>query len=162
MLGTLDNNQINEVIDKQILGRIGCCANGKVYIVPISYGNDEKSIFAHSNEGMKVDIMRANPDVCFEIEDYSDMANWKTVIIWGKFVEIRDEAKRKHALELLHARHVPLVHSETLKLSPDWPYQPENLNDIAGVVYRIDIVEKTGRFEDLQASDKTKVLVQSY
>ena len=37
MLGTLVPTQIDEVLKHGLLGRIGCSADGKSYIVPISY-----------------------------------------------------------------------------------------------------------------------------
>ena len=32
--------------------------------------------------------MRANPFVCFEVEDIDDLANWHSVIAWGVFEEL--------------------------------------------------------------------------
>ena len=40
-------------------------------------------------------MMRANPFVCFEVEDIDDLANWHSVIAWGVFEELacEDEAR---------------------------------------------------------------------
>lgn len=47
------------------------------------------------HEGQKLHMMRANPFVCFEVEDIDDLANWHSVIAWGVFEELacEDEAR---------------------------------------------------------------------
>lgn len=154
MLGKLNNTEIEEVLHDQILGRIGCHANDITYIVPTSYAYDGTYIYAHSKSGMKLDIMRTNPKICFEVESFSNMADWKTVIVWGTFEEITNQEERKKALKILHQRHLPLIPSQTLKLSPQWPFTPNDINSIGGVVYRIVLKEKTGRFENLELDAK--------
>ena len=150
MLGKLNNTEIEEVLHNQILGRIGCSANDVTYIVPTSYAYEDNYIYAHSKNGKKLDIMRENPKVCFEVEAFSHMADWKTVIVWGRFEEITDALERKNALQILHRRHLPLIPSETVKLSQYWPFTPGDINSIGGTVYRIAIEEKTGRFENIE------------
>ena len=68
MLGKLTLLQIEEVIKGQIVGRIGCHANGMTYVVPVSYAYDGDYIYVRTFEGLKLDMMRKNPKVCFEIE----------------------------------------------------------------------------------------------
>jgi nitroimidazol reductase NimA-like FMN-containing flavoprotein (pyridoxamine 5'-phosphate oxidase superfamily) len=36
MLGTLNARQIDQVLRSELVGRLGCSANGKVYVTPIS------------------------------------------------------------------------------------------------------------------------------
>lgn len=33
--------------------------------------------------------MRMNPNVCFEIESKTDMENWKSVILYGTYEELK-------------------------------------------------------------------------
>ena len=160
MLGKLNNTKIEEVLHEQILGRIGCHANDVTYIVPTSYAYDGNYIYAHSKNGMKLDIMRENPKVCFEVEVFSHMADWKTVIVWGRFEEITDVDERKKALQILHNRHLPLIPSETVKLSQYWPFTPADLNSIGGTVYRIVIEEKTGRFENMELDNAAPHIIE--
>lgn len=147
MLGLLDNIQIEEVLTRQIMGRIGCCGDGVTYIVPISYAYDGEYVYGHATEGMKIDIMRQNTDVCFEVEEMKDMANWKSVIAWGTFEELTDQTQRKKGLQTLVDRVLPLISSETTHLSPQWPFPVSDINTIKGIVFRIRLEKKTGRFE---------------
>jgi nitroimidazol reductase NimA-like FMN-containing flavoprotein (pyridoxamine 5'-phosphate oxidase superfamily) len=97
---------------------------------------------------MKMGIMRKNPDVCLQTDIMQNMANWKSVIVWGRFEELEDGNDRNHALQQLNERILPLVSSETAHLSPLWPFQPDNNSNIEGIVFRIHITKKTGRFEN--------------
>lgn len=147
MLGKLTTVEIEEVLKNEIIGRIGCHADHTTYIVPVSYAYDGKYIYVHSKDGMKLEIMRKNPDVCFEVENFTNMANWKSVIAWGVFEEMTKEEERKQALQNLLDRHAPLAPSETLKLNAEWPFTTNDLNSITGIVFRIHLQKKTGRFE---------------
>lgn len=68
MIGTLTKDQIEVVLRSGLIGRIGCQSDSKVFVVPVTYVFDEKYIYAHSREGQKIQIMRKNPDVCFEVD----------------------------------------------------------------------------------------------
>ena len=78
MLGTLIPIQIDKVLKEGLLGRIGCSGEGKTYVVPISYAYDGNFIYCHTHEGLKTKMMRENPNICFEVEEMKDMANWKS------------------------------------------------------------------------------------
>jgi hypothetical protein len=147
MFGHLNQEEIESVLHSQLLGRIGCHADHTTYIVPISYAYDGENIYAHTHEGLKIDIMRKNPEVCFEVENMSSMANWKTVICWGEFEELLDNEERHEALEKLQDRILPAFPSATTRLSPSWPFHASDIDNIKGLVFRIRLTKKTGRFE---------------
>ncbi len=148
MFGKLDDKQIEEVLRHQIIGRIGCHAAGTTYVVPISYAYDGVYVYGHTHEGMKINIMRNNPLVCFEVDEMKDMANWKSVISWGTYEELKDKTERDNALVSLINRILPLVSSETVHLSAHWPFVTGDISSIKGIVFRIRLAEKTGRFEN--------------
>ena len=147
MFGKLGNIQIEELLYKQVIGRLGCHADGLTYVVPISFAYDGEYIYGHTQEGMKLDLMRKNPNLCFEVDDMLDMANWKSVITWGVFEELKESPDRNKALKNLIGRILPLISSETTHLSPQWPFPSNDLENIEGVVFRIRLTEKSGRYE---------------
>lgn len=147
MFGKLTADQIEELLKSQIIGRIGCHANGITYVVPISYAYDGAYVYSHTYEGMKVDMMRKNPNICFETDDTKNLANWQSVVAWGEFEELKDGKERDDAVEKLMGRVLPVISSETMHLSPQWPFPAENAADVTGIVYRIKLTEKTGRYE---------------
>ena len=147
MLGTLPPQQIEEVLKTQILGRLGCCYNGETYIVPISYAYDGTFIYCHTHEGKKAEMLRKNPKVCFEVDELKDMSNWKSVITQGIFEEIKGRKERNAAMQTLLNRYLPIMSSITTHLGEHWPFHPDDITDIKGIVFRIAIKEKSGRFE---------------
>jgi nitroimidazol reductase NimA-like FMN-containing flavoprotein (pyridoxamine 5'-phosphate oxidase superfamily) len=147
MIHNLDEKQINEFLKSQLVGHLGCHADGVTYVVPISYAYEEGCIYAHTYDGMKVNIMRKNPSVCFTVDDTSDTANWKSVIGWGEFEEINDASERKKGLHILNSRILPIVSSETTHLGSAWPFSDSETETIEGIIFRICLTRKTGRYE---------------
>ncbi len=149
MFGQLNEEQVEQLLQRQYVGRIGCTANSIVYVVPVGYAYDGTSVYAHSLEGMKMAMMRENPEVCFEVDDTSDISNWQSVIGWGRFEELEGE-ERVEAIKLLAKRNIPVAASTTAKLVPEYPFYPGDFNEIEGIVYRIKLAKKGGRFEKLE------------
>ena len=147
MFGELTEEQIEEVLHHHFVGRIGCHADNMTYVVPISYAYDGKYIYGHTQEGMKIKMMRKNRNICFEVDTMQNMANWQSVISWGEFEELVDGKERQEGLNKLHARVLPIVTSATTKLSPEWPFAPAETGLLKGVVFRLKLLKKTGRFE---------------
>ena len=100
MLGLLTPHQIEDVLQKELIGRIGCHADLITYVVPVTYVYDEDCIYAHSAEGTKLEMMRKNPSVCFEVDHMHSMVDWQSVIAWGEYEEIINETERSTAISL--------------------------------------------------------------
>lgn len=140
MLGELSHTEVEQILHDGLIGRIGCHAYGKTYVVPITYAYDGSYVYAHSAEGMKIHMMRANPHICFEVDAMDDLANWESVVAWGTFEELHGEQARK-ALELLVEQIAPRIEGPPgASVHPNSATQPV-------VLYRILLEEKTGRFE---------------
>lgn len=143
MLGVLDTQQIEELLHAEAIGRIGCHAAGRTYVVPITYAYDGKAVYAHSAEGLKLSMMRQNPAVCFEVERMDDLACWRSVIAWGRFEELSgDDAAR--GMQLLIDRLRPRMVSATA--TPSHGHHADTAGRHA-IIYRVALTEKTGRFE---------------
>jgi nitroimidazol reductase NimA-like FMN-containing flavoprotein (pyridoxamine 5'-phosphate oxidase superfamily) len=150
MLGELTSEQIEHLLHSEVVGRIGCHAEGRTYVVPANYAYDGASLYGHAAPGMKLEMMRANPEICFQIDRRSSLSDWQSVIAWGTFEELHgDDATR--AMDILLDRLLPLLAGEgTLAtrgearatLAAGTPVE-----DL--VIYRIRLHERTGRFETL-------------
>ena len=147
MFGKLNAEEIEQLIEKQLIGRIGCHADNLTYVVPVSYAYDGTYVYGYTYEGKKIDMMRTNPNVCFEVDDTRNLSNWQSVIAWGIFEELTNKKEREKALIKLQERVLPVVNSETMHISPLWPFSIDNMEELQGIVYRILLTEKTGRFE---------------
>ena len=62
-------------------------------------------------------------------------------------VELAGGDQRKEALSALARRKLPVISSETMQLGSQWPFSSDDEN-VDGVIFRIRIKEKTGRYEE--------------
>jgi hypothetical protein len=138
--------EIEQLLQQQLVGRIGCYADGIIYVVPVSYAYDGNYIYCHTFEGMKINMMRKNPEVCFEVDNTKNLANWHSVIAWGSFEELPDGNNRNEAIRILRERKLPILSSQTMQLGSQWPFVSEG-DKIDGIVFRVYLKEKTGRSE---------------
>ena len=148
MLGEMTPEQINDVLFTEVVGRIGCSAEGRTYVVPITYVFDGEGVYGHSAEGLKIRMMRANPQVCFQVDHRQNLANWRSVVAWGVYEELQGE-EALDALQILVRRLMPLATSETLRL-PDDPSlaAATPVTDASKtIIDRSRFTERTGRFE---------------
>jgi uncharacterized protein len=152
MIGKLTAPQIEELLQAQHIGRIGCHDNGITYIVPVSYAYDGMYIYVHSHEGMKTEFMRRNPAVCFQVDNLQDLGNWQSVIAWGTYEELPEGRERDHAIDTLLKRRLPIISSITTHLGSTWPFSSEGETKVEGIVFRVALTEKTGRFESTSYS----------
>ncbi|WP_353139876.1 pyridoxamine 5'-phosphate oxidase family protein, partial [Pseudopedobacter sp.] len=106
MLGELNKREIIDLLESQFIGRLGCHLNGETYIVPINYVYQNNAIYAHSGEGKKIEMLRANPQVCFQVDEINTMFRWKSVILWGTFEELEGR-ERQQVMQGLILRIMP-------------------------------------------------------
>ena len=152
MIDKLNQEEIENLLHHQIVGHLGCHADGITYIVPVSYAYDGTYIYCHGYEGKKMEMLRKNPKICFQVDEMTDMADWKSVIAWGEFEELKDKNEKNEAFRILLKRALPIHSSITTHLGSQWPFSSDDLGTIEGVAFRIKIKEKTGRFERTGAS----------
>jgi nitroimidazol reductase NimA-like FMN-containing flavoprotein (pyridoxamine 5'-phosphate oxidase superfamily) len=145
MMGELTTAEIDQVLRAEVLGRIGCIVDGWPYVVPINYVYENRTVYGNSFEGMKLRAMRNDPRVCFEVEQIRGMANWRTVVIRGRFEElIHDE--RERAIDIIAMRIARMETSASTRLiQQDDVFRREGFH--RPVLFGIRIQEVYGRFE---------------
>src|SRR4051794_25095067 len=84
----LTREAIDELLREEIVGRIGCHAEGETYVVPVIYAYDGEAFYAYSIEGKKIRMMRENPSVGFEVDRYEGPGRWRSVIAQGEYEEL--------------------------------------------------------------------------
>jgi nitroimidazol reductase NimA-like FMN-containing flavoprotein (pyridoxamine 5'-phosphate oxidase superfamily) len=147
MIGFMNKIQIDHLLQSEVVGRIGCSAEGKVYVVPITYVFDGKNIYGHTSVGLKVDMMRVNPHVCFEVDHIENLANWQSVVAWGMYEELQGKDAEAALQQIVNRVH-PFISSET-SVPRHGLDNPQALVSphIEVVVFKIKITETTGKFE---------------
>jgi uncharacterized protein len=148
MLGELNETQISNILSSQVVGRLACTDGKQPYIVPVTYTYDGEYIYGQTNEGTKLNILRKNKNVCFEVDTMTDMQHWQSIIVFGKFEELKEETA-KTARDILFNRVLTLMTSSTVHVHEHATSTTlENNNRERHVMYRIKIEKITGRFEN--------------
>ncbi len=133
----LTDAEIDQLLHRQRIGRIGSAAVGHVEITPIIYGYDGTSIYGHSRFGRKIQYMRGNPEVCFEVEEVVDPTSWRVVVLNGTYEELTDLRDRDRAMRLILAQAGGGPESSAVHVE-----RGEEL-----VIYKIRIGHRSGRYE---------------
>ncbi len=140
-----DRALIEQIMEKASFCRIAVSQNDKPYIIPMNFGYEDNCIYLHSiNEGRKIDILKKNEQVCFEMdidcqpieaEKPCDWGmNYYSVIGFGRAVFIEDIRQKRKGLDVI-------VRKYTGKPSFDYPEtMMENL-----AVIKIEIDSITGK-----------------
>ena len=142
LIHELTADECRGVLRRAGLARLACERNGQPYVVPVHlwYDDDHNCLYGFSTVGQKVDWMRQNPRVCVEIDDIDDPNHWVTLVVFGAYEEIPDDATGRTVRERARLLFEP---------RPEWwlpaaARMPSHERH-ATVVYRIRIDRVTGR-----------------
>lgn len=101
------------------LARLACVSNNQPYVVPVYLAYHEPSVgepclYGYTTVGQKVEWMRANPQVCVEVDQVTSCTRWTSVIVFGRYEELPDvpELNVGHAPERAGGRHYEIVPDE--------------------------------------------------
>lgn len=114
--------QITETkLMEQILAQAQVCRlamvdNGHPYVVPLNFGYRDGSLYFHSAlEGRKMDVLKAAPRVCFEVDETLKMnkaaaacdwgVSFKSVIGTGTARILDTPAEKKAGLDIIMAHY---------------------------------------------------------
>lgn len=146
MPGKLPQLQIDQILYAEAVGRLGCHAGGRTYIIPMNYVYDGENIYGYATAGMKLEMMRTNTSVCFQVDQMRNPRFWCHVLAWGLFQELLGE-EAACALYMLAQKLTTLIASgqslhemRRTELSCDHGPYPKI------TVYRIHLTKKTGHF----------------
>lgn len=107
--------EIDQFLACARIGRIGMILEEGPYIVPLGYCYSEGKVFFHTcQEGIKMEALRSNPNVCFEVdESLSDTSLAKSVIILGEVRMIKEkELMIPYLQKLIDKYRVPVPFGE--------------------------------------------------
>lgn len=141
-----DRATIDAILHEAQILRIAMvdCDN-RPYLVPVSFGYQDNSLFIHSApEGTKLDILRVNPEVCFEVDIRAEVhaaeraCNWSmkyfSVIGFGVVTFLSDTEEKRSAVHVIMRKYSG---------RDDWPIFDAALATL--VVWKIDIAGLTGK-----------------
>jgi len=140
-----DRGLIDAIIARAQVCRIGLCDRGLPYVVPVTFGHKDERLFIHSSaHGRKMEILRENANVCFEIDTDVEIvagdspcdwtARYYSVIGTGTASILTDREEKVRGLDIIMEHYSGKPHH----------HYPEAILDKVAVV-RIDITTISGK-----------------
>jgi hypothetical protein len=131
----LSAREIDEFLRGQRIARLGCHANGVTYVVPLIYAYEDGAVVAVTTEGRKTAMLRENPRVCVEVDEYDadGKGSWRSVIAHGTCEELAGE-EIQPALALMRERFARTAgrSAEPRPLGPNVVVLRIRLDEISG------------------------------
>ena len=141
-----DPEGLHEILRKSMICHLALVDDGKPYMVSMNYGFKDNTIFLHSAlEGRKIDILRQNPEVCFQVYNGNRLTtgpdacgDWtmkfRSVTGFGKATLIEDDNEKITPMQIIMDQYTT---------KGPFEFFPERVAET--LVIRIDIDEMTGK-----------------
>lgn len=111
-----DIKEIEEILNKAQVLRVAFANNGKPYIIPVNFGYESGRLYFHTGyEGQKIDFLKANPTVCFEVDVDAKIVpaekackfscNYLSVVGYGTARFVEDLEEKTRALDIIMAHY---------------------------------------------------------
>ncbi len=143
-----DRAYIEKILEEEMVCRIALCEGDRPYIVPMNFGYKDGYLYLHSaREGRKIDILKKNKNLCFQIDRDCEVTgagapcNWSmrycSVVGFGKAMFVENIKEKIEALNVIVEQHIG---------KPQGDYPKETLNRLA--VIKVKIEELTGKMSE--------------
>ena len=108
----MSSEDSKELLEKAPVGRLGTCLGNEPYVTPLNFVYDNGKIYFHSAKvGRKLENMKSNPKVCFEVDELIGIKQgetgcdfgcyYKSVITVGEARIVENESQKVRILEKL-------------------------------------------------------------
>ena len=110
-------DEMEKILERALVGRLWLADDGEPYVVPLNFVYADGRIFFHTGlEGRKLEIIKKNPRVCFEVDEQLEVvineqaclstAYYRSVIAWGAARLLEETDEKMKALEQVWNPHV--------------------------------------------------------
>jgi len=135
-----DNKEIATIMEKADICRIAFIDDDYPYIIPVNFVFRGEQLYFHTGrKGKKIDILRRNNRVCFEIDTDTDIiagdtpcswsARYRSVIGFGKAFFLEEATEKKRALDYLMEKYTG---------KQTFTYNAESFEKVAVISIRIE------------------------
>ena len=147
---------IETIIRRAQVCRLACVDNGMPYIIPLCFGYEPGALYFHAaQQGRKLDILRQNPQVCFEFDIDQELVRGESVCEWGmKYRSVigfgiasilEDVGVKKTALDCIMQQY-----------QAQEPYTYSDASLEKTVIIKIDIKAMTGKVAGYPEKPETR------
>jgi nitroimidazol reductase NimA-like FMN-containing flavoprotein (pyridoxamine 5'-phosphate oxidase superfamily) len=121
-----DKEEIEEIVKKAMICRVSLSVGGEPYVFPVNYGYRDGCLYFHSaQQGKKIEMMRKNPHICFQVDTDVEIVpaenacdwsiKYKSVIGFGKAEFLYSLEEKKQALQTIMSQYSDLEYTFTEK-----------------------------------------------
>lgn len=107
-----NREEIDNILNSSNVLRLAMSKDKIPYILPFNYGYEGDKIYIHcAKEGKKIDYIKSNPNVAFEISKDIEIIKeklttyYKTIIGLGKAYIVEKDKEKKYALDIIMKQH---------------------------------------------------------
>ena len=111
-----DKKAIEDIILRSKVCKLAMCEENMPYIVPLCFGFKNNTLYFHSApKGKKIEILKKNPNVCFEFEILTQVIKsakackwgmkYRSVIGFGKAGFIADDDLKRQAFDIIMSQY---------------------------------------------------------
>jgi uncharacterized protein len=79
-----DWSEIEAIIKNSNVCRLAMVDGDRPYLVPLCFGYQDNALYFHgASEGRKIDLLRENPNVCFELDLITEIVEAESACKWS-------------------------------------------------------------------------------
>jgi len=139
-----DRGAIESILERATICRVAFSHDNLPYIVPLNFGYVDNCLYFHSApEGKKIEIIKQNSNVCFEVDvdvelvEGGKACDWtvryRSVVGFGKAFLVDDPKEKRRALDIIVGHYS----------DRSYEYGDEAINKVA--VVKVEIESMTGK-----------------
>ena len=143
-----DKKAIEDIISRSKVCKLAMCDRDIPYIVPMSFGFNDNTLYFHSApKGKKIEILKNNPNVCFEFEILTQVIKsarackwgmkYKSVIGFGTAGFITDDGLKREAFDIIMNQY------------SDESFSYEEAPLKSAIIIKVEIHTMTGKQSDI-------------
>jgi len=140
-----NRREIDMILSKATICRIGFHDQQVSYIVPMNFGYSDDCLYLHSApQGKKIELLKRNPLVCFEVENDVEIIstgipcqwsmNYTSVIGYGTASFITNLEQKQKALQIIIDHYSP---------GSSYVFPEKKRNEVT--IIKIEITQMTGK-----------------
>jgi nitroimidazol reductase NimA-like FMN-containing flavoprotein (pyridoxamine 5'-phosphate oxidase superfamily) len=141
----INRREINTVLSKATVCRIGLIDRDFPYIVPLNFGYKNNCLYFHSAPiGKKIELITKNNMVCFEVDIDHDIVNTGIPCNWSsKYVSIIGYGKARFITNTEQKQEALNIIIDHYSLRTSCNFHTKNLREVA--IIKIEITQMTGK-----------------
>lgn len=139
-----ESSAIESIIQRSTVCRLALCSGNRPYIIPLCFGYQDNTFYFHSAlEGKKIDIIKENNNVCFELDidnqimEGAGACDWtmkyRSVIGFGKASLLEKPDLKRQAFAIIMKHYS----------KKSFAYKNTDIDKI--IIIKVDIIEMTGK-----------------